>query len=276
MSWLPESKDHLPLTWWKGNPIYLSAFIALAAVASMILTSIWMAVDERSLNTLIFSYESWSQLHLWAPVTYLLVNPPDLFFVLSCYFFYRFGEAVERHLGRKIFVKLFVILWAVSPLLVTMAGWVGFMTASMGITALFLGVFVAFATLYPRVELSMIFFTVQVWIFAAIIVGVNVLQLIAARHWGGLFLLAGQIITAILYIRYEQGALQMPAMPAFKSPAPPRSAPVSRPQPKAQPKYSPAVDDILEKISRDGMHSLTEEERRVLDQASDELQKRKK
>lgn len=274
MSWLPESKDHIPLTWWKGNPIYLSVFIALAAVASMIITSVWMAVDQGSLSNLTFSYGSWSSLHLWAPVTYLLVNPPNILFVLSCFFFYRFGEAVERHLGRRSFVKLFVILWAVSPFLVTLAGWFGLMTASVGVTALFMGVFVAFATLYPRVELSLIFFTVQVWILAAVIVGVNVLQYLAAQYWGGLFLLAGQIVTAIIYIRYEQGALSLPSMPTFRAPAP-NPGPISHRQPKAKPKFSPAVDDILEKISRDGMHSLTEEERLVLDQASDELQKRK-
>jgi hypothetical protein len=36
------------------------------------------------------------------------------------------------------------------------------------------------------------------------------------------------------------------------------------------------VDDILDKISREGMHSLTPEERIILERASDDLQKRKR
>jgi hypothetical protein len=37
---------------------------------------------------------------------------------------------------------------------------------------------------------------------------------------------------------------------------------------------APSVDDILDKISREGMHSLSAEERRILDKASDEMKRR--
>lgn len=286
MSWLPESKDHLPLTWWKGNPVYLSAFLALGGVASMILTSLLMGMAPGSLDALIFTFSDWQRLHLWAPFTYLLVNPPNLWLLLGCFMLWRFGEAVERHLGRTSFVRLLILLLLITPLLITLVGLLGAPSRGcMGMREWEFGVFIAFATLYPRVQLSMIFFTVEVWVLAAIFVGISMLTTIASQDWIGLLILTGQIGSAVAYVRYEQGALTLPKIPTFKA-TPPASRNAPNPTrssggkvspapaaPKVK-KHSPAVDDILEKISREGMHSLTPDERRVLDQASEDLQKR--
>jgi hypothetical protein len=51
-------------------------------------------------------------------------------------------------------------------------------------------------------------------------------------------------------------------------PAKATSKPASKPA-------APTVDDILDKISHQGMHSLTTEERRILDKASREMRKRR-
>lgn len=286
MSWLPESKDHLPLTWWKGQPIYLSAMVAIGAVASMIFTAVLMAAAPATLEYLIFTFGDWGKLHLWAPVTYALVNPPSFWLVISGVMFWRFGEAVERHLGRTSFIKLLVVLLLVSPLLVTLAGLFGPSRGCAGVTEIFFGTFIAFAALYPHVMLSLIFFSLEAWMLAAAIVGVNALMALAGRDWIGLLILAGHVGTAVAYIRYEQGILTLPKIPTFQAtppasrnaPNPTRSSGGGNVNPAPVPKvkkHSPAVDDILDKISREGMHSLTPDERRILDQASEDLQKRK-
>jgi len=274
MSWLPESKDHLPLTWWKGNPIYLSAILALAGVASMILTAI---LGSSVTQYLIFTFEGLQQFRVWTPATYVLVNWPSVWLLLGCFMLWRFGEAVERHLGRRSFVRLLIILLLVSPLLVSLAAFLGSARGCSGMMELEFGVFIAFATLYPRAQISLIFFTLEVWILAAVFVGVSALSCIATRDWISLLMLTGQVGTAIAYIRYEQGVLKMPDLSSLKpTKAPPMTRMSVGPAPAKSPrKHSPAVDDILEKISRDGMHSLTEEERRVLDKASEDLQKKK-
>ncbi|TDU66061.1 membrane associated rhomboid family serine protease [Prosthecobacter fusiformis] len=283
MSWLPESKDHLPLTWWKGNPVYLSAVLAIGGVVSMILTSILMAAAPGSLDYLIFQFSSLMKGWVWTPFTYILVNPPSLWLVVGCFMLWRFGEAVERHLGRSSFVRLLVILLLVSPLLVSLAAFLGAQRGCMGMTEWEFGVFIAFATLYPRAQVSLIFFTLEVWILAAVFVGISALSALAMRDWTSLMILFGQVGTAIAYIRYEQGALTLPTIPTFKAKAPAKPQAVSRPRSTTAPaspaapkvkKNSPVVDDILDKISREGMHSLTPDERRVLDQASEDLQKR--
>lgn len=261
-SWFPESKDHLPLTWWKQHPLYLAAIIALVGAASMIVTAV---LGYRLMGHLVFSvplaFEQW---HLWTPLTYVLVNPPSLWILLGCYLLWSFGEAVERHLGRRAFVRLLLLLLVSSPLFVTLFHLLGVRgMACAGITQLEFGVFIAFATLYPRAKISIIILTLDAWVMAGIFVGMNALQCLAARDWVSLLLLAANVGTAYAFIRFEKGELKLPSLPKA----------VSKPVKPAKSK-APTVDDILDKISRHGMHSLTSEERRILDQASDQMKRR--
>lgn len=290
-SWLPESKDHLPLTWWKQHPIYLAAIIALVAAASML---VYALLGVGTLESWLgFRVEAMRQWKLWTPLTYVLVNMPSLWTLFGCYLLWNFGEAIERHMGRRTFVQLLLLLTISSPVMITVAhllGAKGFMAT--GIMALEFAVFVAFATLYPRAKLNMIILTIDAWVLAAIFVGINVLQLIALRAWIMLLLLVVNVGLAYLFIRHKKGELGLPAFsfPKFRSkPAPARharptrgssaasvgstSTPVSSKRSSAG--NAPTVDEILDKISHHGMHSITAEERRILDKASEEMRKRR-
>ncbi|MDB6006227.1 MAG: hypothetical protein JWR15_3214 [Prosthecobacter sp.] len=262
-SWLPESKDHLPLTWWKQQPVYLSGILALVGVASMILTAV-LGYDLT--GHLVFTYDSAIRhLHLWTPLTYVFVNPPSLWTLIGCLLLWNFGEAVERHLGRRAFVRLLLLLLLVSPLLITLFGLFGGREFTcMGIMQLEFGVFIAFATLYPNAKLSVIILTIDAWVLAAVFVGLNALGSLASRDWSSLLLLAANVGTAYAFIRFETGALKLPSLPK-------RSPQAKKPAKKSS---TPSVDDILDKISHQGMQSLTAEERRVLDKASEEMKRR--
>lgn len=265
MSWLPESQDRLPLTWWRQQPVYLAAIIALAGVASMIITAV---LGYAVMAHFVFSFDrAFLQFHVWTPLTYVLVNPPSLWLIVGCYLLWNFGEAVERHLGRRSFVSLLLLLLFVSPLVISLFGLVGLRGFSCaGLMQLEFGVFIAFATLYPRARISLILLTIDAWVLAAIFVGINALGSLAVRDWTSLLLLTANVGTAYAFIRFEKGELKLPSMPKL---APRASKP-------AQPSKSstPSVDDILDKISRHGMHRLTAEERRLLDQASEEMKRR--
>ena len=109
-SWLPESQDRLPLTWWKQHPVYLAAIVALVGAASMVVTAV---LGYGLMAHLVFTFDSaFSQFHLWTPLTYVLFNPPSLWTLFGCYLLWNFGEAVERHLGRRAFVRLLLLLLA--------------------------------------------------------------------------------------------------------------------------------------------------------------------
>jgi membrane associated rhomboid family serine protease len=278
MSWLPESQDRLPLTWWKGQPVYLAAMLAIAGAASMVLTALIMAANPAALPSLVFSFSNaFERGFLWTIVTYAFVNPPSIWLILTTYLFWRFGEEVERHLGRRVFVKLLVALLLTSPLLLTLAGLAGARDwQAAGLGPLEFGVFLAFATLYPHAKISLIIVTIEAWVFAAILVGVGVLSDLAARNWVGLIVLAGQVLVAHGYTRYEQGIWTLPQL----VPKRPKPAQKTKPHARARkPDASPQneaplaeqVDTILEKIHREGLQSLTAEERRIMDRASESM-----
>jgi len=264
-SWFPESKDRLPLTWWKQQPVYLAAIIALIGVASMVVFAVF---GPGLMEYLAFNFDAaFKEWRLWTPVTYVLVNPPSLWALLGCYLLWSFGEAVERHLGRRAFVRMLMLLLASSPLFITLLNLVsGRDMSCAGMMQLEFGVFIAFATLYPRAKISIIILTLDAWVMAAIFVGINALQCLAARDWVSLLLLAANVGTAYAFIRFEKGELKLPSMPKLT----PKAA-----KPAQSSKSStPGVDDILDKISRHGMQSLSAEERRILDSASDEMKRR--
>jgi hypothetical protein len=212
----------------------------------------------------------------------VLVNPPSIWLVLNSYFLWRFGEQVERHLGRRTFVSLLLWLIFVPPALSTLCGLAGVtLGIGAGISAAEFGVFIGFATLYPRAQLSIIIATVEVWVLAAIFVGVSALSSLAAQDWPGLTLLAVSVGTAIAFIRYHQGHWKFPSWTQRRQRAKFRVVRHSEDTRKSRedpitPRVPPKVDAVLEKISREGMGSLTEEERRVLEAASKDLSKRSK
>lgn len=285
MSWFPESKDHLPLTWWKGHAIYLAAFIAIGGVVSMVVTAILIAAAGGTVvGMLQFSFAGLvGGLRFWTPLTYVFVNPPDLFFLLSAYFFWRFGEDVEKFFGRRIFVKLFLALVLITPVVLTIFGLLGAQTWTVwGVTGVFFGVFLAFVTLYPRAQISLILFTLPAWVLATAIVGVNALIYLSGHAWAQLIMLASQVLTAYGFVRYQQGRWTLPLLSKVlnpkksEKPADITLLPSYREKKKkgeSTETDAEKVDAILEKISQKGMQSLTAAERKLLEKASDRLKK---
>jgi membrane associated rhomboid family serine protease len=262
-SWLPESQDRLPLAWWGQRPVYLASIVALVGVVSMVVTAL---IGHHLMGDFIFTFDSaFRHFHLWTPLTYVFVNPPGLWTLVGCLLLWNFGEGVESHVGRRAFVRLLLLMLLVSPLLITLFGLFGGRDfACRGIMPLTFGVFIAFATLYPRAKLNVIILTIDAWILAAVFVGINALSCVGARDWSSLLLLASNVGTAYAFIRFETGALKLPSLPK-------RSLQARKPAKKSS---APTVDDILDKISHQGMQSLTPEERRILDKASDEMKRR--
>lgn len=276
-----NSNDFLPFTWWGQRPVYLSAILALAGIASMILTALVMAIwGSPGLTPLIFTVGTFlDHLWLWTPATYVLVNPPSLWFLLTTYLLWSFGESVERHLGRAIFKRLVLLLVACKPVALGIIALFGQSSwPAMGLEGIEFGVFLAFATLYPTARISIIILTIEAWILAAAIVLIDFLICLAAHNWAGLFMLFVSVGTAVGYTSYETGQWtpSLNFWPKGKAKAVPRT--VNRTSKKTRATESTtsnseiptreAIDAILDKISRTGIASLTPEEKRKLEIAS--------
>ncbi len=259
------------------HPLYAPHAIVLGYVITLLLTTACMALRVSApFEWLPFSSIEVLRGQVWRVLTYGLVNPPSLWFVLDMFMLAWFGRELERFFGRRVFLQLFAGLYLLTPLLFTMLGLFGWSQGLTGQTGAF-GFFIAFTTLYPAVAF---FFNIQARWLAIILVAIYTLMHLASHNMPGLVSLWASTGFAYGFVRYQQGRFTIPnpferlRRPKFKvlpgqAPAAPR-----RPAPAA-PKSMAEIDALLDKIARSGIHSLTPEERARLDQSSAELMKRK-
>jgi membrane associated rhomboid family serine protease len=128
---------------------------------------------------------------VWRLFTWPLWNKPDnIWTVLTIVMLWYFGKELERMIGRVKFAVLLVLL-AVVP------GIVGvLLNVPQGeIRSVQIAVFCLFVAEYPNVRF---FFGVPAWVFAAVIVGIEVLQLVGLRESDRILLLMVSLATAAL------------------------------------------------------------------------------
>ena len=102
--------------------------------------------------------------HFWQIATYAFVHPPSIWFAINLYMLFFFGREVERFIGQRAFILLYVSLVLLPTLFLTIWGLSGRILYGDS-SAVHFGIFVAFAAIYPNVELL---FRIQVkWVALA-------------------------------------------------------------------------------------------------------------
>jgi len=218
-----------------------------------------------------------------------------LFNLISLYFF---GHAVEEMLGAASMLKLYLLSGSVGGLLHLAFCMVlshfthhfdpGVVGASAGIC----GLIAAFATREPNYPITLlVFFVLPVTMLAKWLLLIE-----AVISVGGLFMPGsttahaahlGGMLTGIAFIKWsdifpgagrlwESAARRRPARPmvranVLRAVRRPRKTPEELPPAEF---ISREVDPILEKISAQGIHSLTERERQILQAAHDKMARR--
>lgn len=265
-----SSDDHQPITWLNGHPIYAAHYLVVGFVASMLVTTVLMAFKAGFLwNWLPFTSEGVLHGEVWRVATYGFVNPPGLWFVVDMFMIVWFGRELEKFFGRRIFLRFYVGLYLLTPLLYTLIG-VWRPTNLAGETGAF-ALFIAFATLYPNAV--MLFNILAKWV-AIILVGIYTLMALSNRDLFGLISLWATTGFAYAFVRYEQGVLTLPRLPRLNNPF--RRKPQFRVLPDLPPEKPRGarvttdasmaeIDALLDKIARSGLASLTADERAKLE-----------
>lgn len=256
-----------PLTWLGNFPVYVSTVAAGLHGVALVLSALAMAAgSEALLQSLMFSSDAVARDgSLWQLCTYAFVHtPPYWVFLFELYLLVVFGREIESHLGRAVFIKLYLLLLLAPSVFLTLCDFTGWRTIYDGSSALHFGVFVAFALIYPTAE---ILFGIQAKWIALALLAINSLQCLALSDYEALAVLAVDCFSACLYIGFQQGRLTFRLTRA-------RQKMVSAPHPAVHRNPEPgnadtldAIDPILEKISRHGIGSLTPRERDRLEKA---------
>jgi membrane associated rhomboid family serine protease len=261
-------------------PVDVTTILVGVHVACAILTAFLFAIGYAgALNYAMFdSAQIWLHGQVWREVTYAFIHPPSgyalLWFAIEMYMLFFFGREVERFLGRQAYIWLYAILLLVPALILTLWG-LSTRTGLAGSGALHFAVFAAFVTLYPNIQF---FLRIPAkWIFL-ILAAIGTLSALAAHDWQDLVVLWTSLGLAFLFIELRGAGPELAWIDNLKA--------RFRPKPKlhivqkstARRAVEPedvyaSVDPILDKISKSGMGSLTETEKKILDRARNRLLK---
>jgi len=273
------SDDYRPVAWMGRYPVDVTTMLVGLHVAAAVFAAILVAFGAGSvLAWMQFDSASvWYSGQVWRLFTYGFVHAPSalLWFAIEMYLLFVFGREVERFIGRRSYIALYLILLITPTALLTIWGlWQRSVLA--GSQALHFGIFVAFATIYPRAEL---FLRIMAKWVALILAAVYTLQLLAYHAWNDLVVVWTSIGVAFLFIEWSGAGPELAWWSALKERFTPR--PKYRVVPKMRP-TRPAdsddvyasIDPILDKISKFGMGSLTASERRQLNRERERLLKK--
>ena len=276
------SDDYRPVAWMGRYPLDVTTMLVVAHVAAMVVGCLLIAFGGGSFLGWL-AFDSHDVLHGHAfhqVITYAFVHPPSspsalIWFAVEMYMLFAFGREVERFLGRNAFIVLYAVLLLGPSLLLTVWG----LTQRSGLVGsanLHLGIFIAFATIYPRAELM--FRILAKWA-ALILAGAYTLQLLAYHVWWDLAVLWFSIAAAFCFVEFRGAGPQLNWLSNFRN--------VTRRKPRLYVVQKSAstrrvidpedvyasVDPILDKIAKSGIGSLTAGERRALDRARARLLK---
>jgi len=216
------------------------------------------------------------EFRLWQPVTYLFLHGNFWHILMNMFALWMFGVPLERDWGYDAFMKFYFIVGIAAGL----ATWLLMLDSSaptIGASGAIMGVLVAFALLYPDTPILLAFIIpVPARIFVLIYA---VMEFLAARRFssdgiGHVTHLAG-MATAFAYLKadWRLDDLVRRVRRQWRARArglrvvePVRKPPAERP--RAGQADDTEVDAILDKISREGIDSLTATELKKLRERS--------
>jgi membrane associated rhomboid family serine protease len=272
------SDDYRPVAWMGRYPVDVTTMLVGLHVAMAVLGAVLVAIGAGSvLGWLQFdSAEIWYGAQVWRIFTYAFVHAPSalLWFAIEMYLLFVFGREVERFIGRRSYIALYLILLITPAVLLTMWG-VWQRSVLVGSQALHFGIFVAFATIYPRAEL---FLRIMAKWVALILAAIYTLQLLAYHAWSDLVVVWTSIGAAFLFIEWSGAGPELAWWDTLKTRFAPKPKFRVIPKPRltrstdSDDVYA-SIDPILDKISKFGIGSLTASERRQLNRERERLLK---
>lgn len=205
--------------------------------------------------------------HIWQLLTYQLLHGGPFHLLLNALMFVFLGAEVERAIG----TRHFLILYALSGVLGGL-GWLlliyPYEGTCIGASAAIFGLLSAFAVLYPQREVTILLFlvfpvTLKAWVLAVALGAVQLLFSISpnvggiaySAHLAGA--IAGFVYTAVVFrpdLLQRVHARWMSHRRASDA--------------RRVSEETGRVDALLDKISREGIQSLSSAERKFLEEAS--------
>jgi membrane associated rhomboid family serine protease len=220
----------------------------------------------------------------WTFITYMFVHGGLLHLLGNMLMLFVFGSPVETRMGSRAFLLYYLYCGVGAALLALGLSGLTSIPPFLGASGAVLGLGLAFATFWPDAELILFPFPIPVRArtLVAILAGADVFFAIRSNNSDGIAHVAhlGGLAAGFLFFRLQglsrrgQSAPPQPVervvmvqsgVPEASRPMP--AAPVARRRVNTDP-VAAEVDRVLDKISAQGLGSLTPAERRFLDEVA--------
>src|SRR3954468_7372573 len=208
------SDDYQPVTWVGRHPVHVTTLLVAVHVFSAIVAC--FLGGTYILGHLAFDSALVLQGgEFWQTATYAFVHSPSnlLWFAVEMYMLFAFGREVERFVGRRAFIFLYAVLLLAPTLLLTLWG-LGQRTGIAESTPLHFAIFIAFAAIYPNLEMLL---RIQAKWVALVLAAIGTFQLLAYRNWPEMAVLWLSMFIAFAFIRLRGGGPELEWWGALKS-----------------------------------------------------------
>lgn len=282
-----------------------TVFVSALSVAYMFVWAFEGSSRPITFRLMLYSGRSFGSVgggEIWRLVTWPIPTEPGFLTLLLIAVFWMLGSQLEALMGRRKFTFFLVTLTVVPALFMTVLEFVGISGYVFGLRYVEIGVLIAFATHYSNTRFWP---GIPAWGVASIIVGMSMLQAISKQREYELVLTMTMAALAPLAIRAFGFAEQHEWLPKLPLPArlsgrtrhsrharrrPPAGQrrrsqtrgthlssvpPVPPPLPPADVAAQAQIDALLDKMGEHGLESLTEAERRTLEDLSKRLRDRR-
>lgn len=265
--------------WTEGRPSATALFVALsigAYVAQVLLEYVLAEHDQTALlwQWLALDGAGIKAGEYWKFVSYSLLHFHPLQIVGNMLLLFFAGREVEPIIGRRHFVTLYLG----ATLLGGVACWLALPHFPVvGTTAAVAAVVVAFATILPELEVTLnLFFVLPLrlrakWLALALVAMSGVLWFMQSTPQIGAPGMVAASFFAWIYMK-QLGYGNPLAIQRFIFNRRQRAERLERMN--AEQFITHEIDPILEKISRDGMHSLSRAERKILARGREKIEER--
>jgi len=251
-------------------------WLLIINVAVFVLTAVSESLAIFALDWLsVYPLTVGMSLQLWRVITYQFVHDMGSFghIFVNMLVLYFFGVMLERSWGGKKFLGIYLMCGAMGGVLYPVLAHIGWLTVGplIGASGAVLGVIAACAVLAPNMRVYVFgIFPMRLVTLALVVAGIAVFTLVLpdkfgnaggeAAHLAGMAAGAAYVFSQSWRSRFK---FKMKHRFGAKQKISEHSLQVD-------------LDDILDKVHRDGIHSLTRREKRVLKQATELERKRKK
>jgi membrane associated rhomboid family serine protease len=216
------------------------------------------------------------QLHIWQFFTYMFIHGGFFHLFLNMFALWMFGSEIESIWGRRSFLTYYIVCGLGGGLTYALLSW-NSQVPLVGASGAIFGLLLAFGLMFPERRIYLYFlFPIKAKYFV-LLFGLFELIAVTQQRADGIGHLAhlGGMVVGYLFLK---GGMRLPrfgggsdrlrsAIHRYRMKSRMR---VVRPEddPSGPRSEEDRINEILEKISREGLQSLTEEEQEILRRAS--------